>query len=511
MYLPSQMFEYEDSTDILINTVMWSLNLKARHFQNPSWQSLYRGYATSLRELGKTAHEHAGQARRFLRTLSLEQTLPFNEVETPDFVDSYTGEFITSLDVLDIDDSEWDDSFERPPAKPIDRVRHSIVDAYDDPAVRLIALRASAERIYPMTLDHELHLEDRGYEPEHFTPSEGPDAELRAAATEVHEFADDLRARIDLEIEVDQKAFGDDFKYRIPFVRAKIQHSDEADAYITELQKLIDKEHNPANIAMLFIRFQHAFGFDAQHAERIAVPLPLTDTVNGDEEYNLRDYINEHWDELQTYDGVSVEPELTEAQLAKIADKMLSQIVSNYGDFAPNKDNVGSMVRSTAFCEGYILAVEAGSTPKDAYGAGFNAWRTWYCADANEAYHKVFTANAWPRPSEELYDTTKKYEDDVKQWLQDQRSAMKKAMAAFWGECRKRGLGTPNRPPKQVKSIAPRGTGLILHNGRFVTWRTAVMIQNAEGFDLTPERKVKLLELLTKNRWSPQFVQALSS
>ena len=512
MYLPTQMFEYEDSADILIKTITWSLNLKAQDFQNPSWQSLYRCYALSLRDLSKTDHEHAEMAGKFLRTVSLEQTLPFNEVETPDFIDSYTGEFTRRLDILDLDDDEWDEDFDLPPAKPIDNVRHSIADAYDDPATRLIALRASAERIYPMTLDHELHLDDRGYEPEGFKVQGAPDVEIRASAIEVAGEADDLRARIDLEIEVDQKAFGDKFKYRIPFVRAKIQHSDEADAYIAGLQKLIDKEHNPANVAMLFIRFQHAFGFDTEHAERIV--LPLTDVIDNNTEYTLRDYINDFWDELDMYDGVSLEPELTESQLAKVADNMLSIIISNHGDHVAGKKGTvgeGGMVRSTAFCEGYILAVQAGSTPTDARLAGFNHWRTWYCAEANEAYHKVFTANAWPRPTEELYDTTEKFEDDIREWIKDQRSAINKALATFWTECRKRGLGTPNRPPKKVKFIAQRGTGLILDNGRFVTWRTAVMIQNAEGFDLTPERKVKLLELLTKNRWSPQFVQALSS
>jgi hypothetical protein len=502
MWLPESMFDYEEDFQPLIDTVQWSINLKRNGFSNPSWQSLYRAYRSELHDLSKTDLEIAETALSFLRILSLEQTLPFNEADSPDFVDSYTGEFTPHVDILDLD-AEWYDDFDEPaPAKPIDRVRISITDAYPDKKMRLAAQRASAERLYPMEYDHELHLEDRGFEPEGFKPDIGPDTELSAAANLVQGAADDLRARIDLEIETEKGAFGDEFKYRIPFVRAKIQHSDEADAYLAELQSLIDQEHNLANVAMLFMRFQHAFGFDPKHAEQLQVRT-------GEGFVHLRNFINENWDQLETYDGVSMTPELTEHQLAKIADKMLHQTVEPFGEYRPNQ--AGAMIRSTAFCEGYILAVQAGSIPKDAYNAGFNAWRQWYSADANEAYHKVFSSIAWPRPSEELYDTHEAYEDDIKEWLKDNVTAMKKAMATFWTECRKRGLDTPNRPPKQVKSIAPRGTGLILENGRFITWRTAVMIVNAEGFDLTPERKDKLVELLTKNRWSPQFVQALSS
>jgi hypothetical protein len=168
------------------------------------------------------------------------------------------------------------------------------------------------------------------------------------------------------------------------------------------------------------------------------------------------------------------------------------------------------MVRSRAFCEGYILAVQAGSTPINARNAGHDSWRTWYCAEANEAYHKVFAKHAWAKPTEDMYQTTTAYHDDIKEWVKDNGQAMRKAMACFWLECRKRGLSTPNRPPKDIKSIAPRGTGLILKDGRFVTWRTAVMIANAEGFNLTSERKDKLLELMRKNRWSPQLINALS-
>jgi len=219
-------------------------------------------------------------------------------------------------------------------------------------------------------------------------------------------------------------------------------------------------------------------------------------------------FINDHWEELETFDGISVDPVLSEHQLAKISDKMLSQLLSVIPDIEPNS---GSLIRSRAFCEGYILAVIAGSKPDEAYNAGMSGWRQWYCPEANEAFNTTFHGIAWPKPAEHLYNTYEDYHADLKAWNQDNRQASKTAMSAFWTECRKRGLATPNRPPKSIKAIAKRGTGLILANGRFVTWRTAVMITNAEGFDLTPERKERLIQLLRQNKWAPQLIKALSS
>jgi hypothetical protein len=492
--------EYETHENFLLETVAWSINLKHKGYLNPSWQSLYRSYA---KELQSVSEEHADTAQRLLRTLSLEQTLPFGELDSPEFVDAYTGEFTKPFDPLDLD-AEWEDDYDGPaPVAPIDNTREQIIRAYDDKEMRKLALRASAEGVWPMEHDEEFYLEDRGYEPEYLKQDAGPDAELHAAANLIGDTADELHKIIDSRIEVEKGAFGDEWMYRVPFIRSHVQGSLEAIAYLQDLQDLLDTDHNPANVAMLFMRFQHAFAFDPDHAEKV---MTKEEDLTG-KPLNLREYINDHWDELETWDGVSTEPELSETALAKVADKMLTELLEPIEHFEPK---AGPMIRSRAFCDGYIRSIQAGARPIEAYQVGFDTWRSWYCPEANVAFHKIYGKHAWPKPTEDLYDSTEEFHADIGEWAKDNKTAMKKALAIFWTECRKRGLKTPSRPPKKIKSVAARGTGLILGNGRYITWRTAIMIAEAEGFELEQERKERLIELMTKNRWSPKFVQAIA-
>lgn len=492
----------EDDNHAILRSVAWSINLKHEGYDNPSWQALYRAFHSPLRAIMQDQDEHSDLAKSFLRTLSLEQTLPFGEIET-DFVDD-AGDFIKIMNFHDmLTEEEMDREInEIAPTVQIDFVPQSIANAYKDEDMRKQALKASAERMIPMVYSSELYLEDRGYQPPGFDADFAPNDELRAMTIEISATADDLRARIDLEIEVDLGAHGkEETKYRVPFIRAKVQESLEAENYLADLQSLVDKKSHLPNIAMMFINMQHAYCFDLKQAKQVKVPQHV----------DLAFFIEEYWDELESYDGISTDYTLSETQLAKIADRMLDDLLSVIPDYIPNKGPESSLIRSRSYCEGYILAVQAGASPKDAHNAGYDNWRNWYCEEANVSYHITFTKNAWPKPQDELYDTDEDYRADVEVWAKDMGQALRKAMAAFWTECRKRGLSTPERPAKKIRSIAPRGTGLILQSGRVITWRTAVMIAEAEGFDLTNDRQEKLLAILTKNHWSPKLVEILSS
>ena len=58
----------------------------------PSWASLYRKYASYLREVREFCKEHALSANEMVKDLMLEATVPFNDLEAEPEVDSYTGE-----------------------------------------------------------------------------------------------------------------------------------------------------------------------------------------------------------------------------------------------------------------------------------------------------------------------------------------------------------------------------------------------------------------------------------
>jgi len=70
LHLPD-IFDYEDYNDPLINTVAWSINLKAQGYTNPSWQSLYRAFSGELKLIAQGNDDNAEFAKYCMKKLLL--------------------------------------------------------------------------------------------------------------------------------------------------------------------------------------------------------------------------------------------------------------------------------------------------------------------------------------------------------------------------------------------------------------------------------------------------------
>ena len=80
-----------------------------------------------------------------------------------------------------------------------------------------------------------------------------------------------------------------------------------------------------------------------------------------------------------------------------------------------------------------------------------------------------------------------------------------KAMAAFWGKC---GREVP-RPQSKIKTIAGDGSGLVLEDGRRISWAVAKIKARANEFNFGAN-KAKLIAKLTELKIGLDFVKIIA-
>lgn len=488
-----------DGTPAAIAAVNHALQGKVNGSENRHWAEIYRTYADDLRAL-LTDEEWRPTAQRLLNSLYINQSLPTNQLETPDHIDAYTGEIIEDPDEVEPDGVA--------PVIPYDQLPFDIYNAYDDPVMAEQAVAASYTKVDPMDDEHWPH-EDRP----------------------------DLPLYLQPEVEIDELGviFSTIMTQIVMFENPALskQRSRLHGKILSTLQWFHNTVEIPIDdLALAFLKLEELEIVSAADASLITTKHgSLRSYINIMYEVLNDDFLQEVVDKMfqSTYDRIvnneiTITPsELTEAEITQIADAMLDDLLSAIPENAP-------IQRSQAFARGFIDAASTGASFPETLDNAWNEWRAWFSPEANKTYHKVLDHHQ-PLPPDldhvedmvraecrELGFNAEQTEETVgekihkvsKTYRRKLGYARKRAMAAFWSKAREQGLKTPGRKPKQVQAIAARGTGLILQSGRHITWRTACMILDEEGFDLTDDRKEKLLAILDQKNIGQRFARKLS-
>jgi hypothetical protein len=413
---------------------------------SPRPADIYRKWAKRLREL------NTDDARVILRAIMLETTMPYNELETPDFIDGYTGAIIE-----DDEDDYAGGPLELPEWQNFLITR--MPEAYKNPDDALQAMRASSAWV---GVEEEMFiLEDRGYEPPTFTETVFNTDELDFMRTEIEPLAEALRKHISRMVERWQKQ---------ETIQAWVRKSVEAENFLIMLQNMLDRGEAYQDVFMLVRPFTHAYGYLEDDWALLKINEPA--------HHNLYDWA------IDFEDMINVSEEATplahsytsEDDIRDIAEQFLQELIDVVpieGDRSPLAPDLNPILRSRYYVEGFLRA-QINSSPNPSLEA-WSHWRKKTSAAGSLAYETLFKKT----------------------------NNRKQAMSAFWRAAITAGDVQPK--PKQIAAVKPNG--LKLSNGRTITWSTACKIASSEGF----HNSERLLAILEDQQWAPQLVRILKT
>lgn len=390
----------------------------------PKPSEIYRTWAKRLRE------EKSPEAKLVLRDLLLETTVPMNELETPAWLDSYTGEMIDiSGDIPVIETSDWNHYLST-----------RMPEVYKDPEQAQIAMKASMEWVGME--EEEVVEEDRGYEPPTFSEKVGPDGDIFDLRQELREEMDLLRRRIRLSVERNTRAED---------VRNAVQNSIECREFLDGLQEMLRRGENPANVLGIIQPFMHGYGLEDEQLDALKMV---------GNERSLLEWREMFEEDMEPFEGGPLQHRtVSDAEIDSIASRYLQDILDSIpvdGDAWPG---VKPVLRSRAFAEGFIRAQIAGS--EDPASEGWANWRKKTSLKGHLAY-----------------------QDAIRKGM-----TQTQAMAAFFRAAQS--AGDVQGQPKRIEAVMPSGLRLV--GGRMITWSTAALIAKAEGFQ-DKERLKELLQ-----------------
>jgi len=419
-----------------------------------TYEKVYRTFSRYLRDFIKSG-TLVEECQGLLKKLLLNVTVPWNELDTPDYKDSYTGEPVAEDD-WGLDEGEQNRINLSKTNASITDWNHYIAlrKPYQDEDDNKRFVSSNAE--YVGQEEEELLPEDnRERIPEYFNHEGVPDEDYPEDAQAASKVLDHL-------ISV-RRERGFPWQWL-------------TDKLITYLQDRIDAGANYNNISRIFLDFE-MYGFvKAQDAGRIF--------LEDHEENNLRSWINLFYEELcEHMDACGPAEdwfELTDQEIAEIGEHMLDEYLASIpteGDHSPFNINRDPRTRSRYFVQGYIQGVIDGLPSKGDYTVLDMAWDTWRSSICPEGQQEFLR-------------------------LRQQGASRLQAMRGFYKVTEQKGIILPVKP-KKIKAI--RSTGLVLTNGKFVNWRIASKIAHEEGFSLSNEDKKRLLTILNEKGWGQGF------
>lgn len=442
-------------------------------------ESIYRRWMKPLRwiQQNNTCLDQQ-ECADLIRDIMEEQTLPFTELDNPDYVDSYTGE-IEEVERIQFqapeDHEDFSEAFDSE-----DGLDEEFYDEYD---------------VKPWTLE-EMQQDFQAQNFSYLSRDIRPLAqELRTVISETLQstrekhFADfrievnklDMKKRqeyLDAKKDIESVFFGKELpeerRKKVMFLklvpgflkgifaetREDVRNSPEANAYLLKLQEYIDRGEFAVDVALLFLSLQHGLCFEEFDARAVRL---LEGT-------NLFDYIEDNEDEI--LENVNNPSGIRSEEPSRaFIDAFCEDTLKAYA--ALGKPSFKAAPDTPQFIEGVIRAA---STLRDVSSAklnaaGHEAWRYWMSHAGNEAF---YTARC-------------------------QGADYKAAMREFWK--------VANKTPR-IATIRP--TGLVLTNGRFIDWKTAVIKVDHREIELYEQDKEKLRGVLTEHNFSPQMLAALA-
>jgi hypothetical protein len=342
---------------------------EAREQDTPvTWERLYRHYSKHLRRLSKDSP----MALRLLQELSLEQTLPFNELENPYWIDSYTGEEISDDDPNEQFDGE---------VAPLDNLGPSwngqLMEMVEYAAKQngwtwdemQAAYDASAEYVGDAGIDDDSEpdwFDDRLTDddlPVYLLPEHQIDHTVWSDAKQALDHywfwrSDTMNAVNRLGIE----------RYEDRVAEFQKQHLAQPATreMITRLRTLIAVDgYDPASVAAVFFRVQHDdWGIPMSEAKNVRVPIYGT-------LYRWIEYFGDDVLDALTNGGPGLRmDEPSSAEISQVADHYLEQIFEMFETDTENP------VHDLYWAKPYILSVMNGATLEQARAQAWAEWKT---------------------------------------------------------------------------------------------------------------------------------------
>lgn len=441
---------------------------------------IYRRFARPLRWLVKQDYV---SAEAVLRDILLVQSLPFEELDAPAWIDQYTLEVDPNSDKP----GDLKVRFTEPVMKTDLAERIQMDLGWDEETVKQFLV---AQEGFDSEDDLEGLLnavdEDKLTRPDDRVPNWmemqedcHPTKDLPSIRAEAQPWIAACRALIDqLVKEANGMADMEDKYWRVQafkHVKDGFRSSAEARDFLGFLNEKAEEGVSPADLGPLFLSLQHGYGFDEHDA--VAVRLHYVPNFR-----NLDEWLDFWGDELleAMHDAPSHSKEPTREELDQFAEETLQQIIQHQASA-----QTSSIFRTAPFMEGYIRAMmnanrvtayTDGVRHNLAIEAGWDAWRQWKSAEGNKAYHLAKNRGA----------------------------AQKEAMTAFWQ--------VVNQEHKRAQNgtiVGVKTTGLQLSNGRFVDWNVALLKLKNNELNLNPESRARLKDALTSKGVGGVFALAL--
>ena len=413
---------------------------------------IYRRYAKSLREIGdRGVNEDTRMiAGDMLTELFLAQSLPAGELETPDYIDSYTGE--------PVEDDEFD--FQIGSIADIMAKFETVSPVQEETYRRAMQLKqelgwdqdtvnqfVAAQSSFDAREMAEEWQEDRGYAPP--TGEQGLTVDRSAFVVASPLMANFSRWRT--ETFEDMKRRGVKSRnWKATFLARKAS-SDEVIDLINGIAEVANS-YDITTATAVAMRVMGEYGLTEEDFSNIGGFTP-----NG-VFYELNDYIEEWGDDVLEIMQDGMPASIPTSDIDMVDEATQKQLAA----LLPEKHHNPMQTRS--FILAYIEAIGTGAQLGAAENHAIAVWREAMSPAGAKAYNE-----AWERTH-----------------------VKSTAWRAFWKHC---GPDVP-RPQEHVKAIQGNFRGLVLSSGRKIDWRIAEIKLKNDELELTPEQKTKLKALL---------------
>jgi hypothetical protein len=414
---------------------------------------LYRQYAQALRAVKeKGAHDEIRMlAHEMLNELFLAQSLPAGELESPEWVDPYTGE--------EIDDNEVDWTLDNL-STLLGRIE-MISPSQDELYKRALELKqdlgwdqATVDAFMRAqsgndgwTAEPELHFDDRGYVPP--TGDKGLEIDRTAFALSSVAMAEFTRWRTETFEKMKQEGL-----QGMTWMTAFLDHKEDSVEVANLIATIAEvaRTYDITTAAAIALKVAGDYGLTENDLDGIGGFTP-----NG-VHYELNAYIEEWGDDILEVMNDS----LGSGSPTSDIDKFDAQFYEELKALLPEKHH--NPMQTYSFVVAYMEAIAGGATLGEAENSAIAAWREAMSPAGAKAYQEAWAASK-----------TKSV-----------------AWRAFWVKC---GPDIP-RPQEHVNAIRGNFSGLILTSGRKIDWRIAAMKLKNDEIAWHPGQPEKLKALL---------------
>jgi hypothetical protein len=444
----------------LINAIMQELdeaqNARANgatHAVKPA--ELYRKYASSLRTIKENSRDqdNVSLAHELLTDLFLSQSLPASELESPDWIDSYTGELIED------DEVDWELDSLPTLMERVEMVSPASEEMYQRAVEFKKTLNWSQDDLNAFlraqsafeNTGEEVFYDDRAYVPPTLEKDWVIDYSAFAITTPALSAFSEWRTQIFAAM---KKNGTDGMSWKACFASHKEESVEVADL-ISAIESVAES-YDIVTAAAIALKVIGDYGLTSDDLDHIGGFQP-----NG--RYSgLNEFIEVWGDDILDLlqDGSGSKSDVGIDLMDKVNTQQLTEIL-------PEKHHNPMHTRS--YILAYIQAMANGATLRQAESTALAAWREAMSSKGAQAFD-----SAWHHSHN-----------------------MSTAWRAFWQHC---GPDVP-RPKEHVKSVLKMGDkfrGLVLSSGREIDWRiTEIKLKNNE-IEWYPGQQAKLKALLTE-------------